>query len=90
MSEEIMKELAEIKNIVSTNKRILNIKEAATYLGMSKSKLYKLTASRGIPHSKPTNGLLFFDKEEITKWALGAKVVDAKSEAKKYLHRNVG
>lgn len=90
MENEILKELAEIKSLVLSNKKVLSCDEAADFLGMSKSKLYKLTASRVIPHSKPTNGLLFFDRDEISKWALGAKVIDPKQEAEKYLNRNVG
>ncbi len=88
MDNNILKELAEIKSLILSNKRVLSTDEAAVFLGMSKSKLYKLTASREIPHSKPTNGLLFFDKEEITQWALGSKVVDPKEEARKYISNN--
>lgn len=90
MDDNITKELAEIKSLILSNKRVLSSDEAAAFLGMSKSKLYKLTASREIPHSKPTNGLLFFDREELSKWALGAKVINPKEEAEKYLNRNAG
>lgn len=88
MENEILKALAEIKSLLLSNKKVLTTEEAAVFLGMSKSKLYKLTASRVIPHSKPTNGLLFFDRDEISRWALDAKVIDPKEEAEKYLNRS--
>lgn len=90
MYEKILNELAEIKSLILTNKKILNADEAATYLGLPKSSIYKLTAAGKIPHSKPTNRILFFDKDELTEWALSAKVINPKKEAEKYLKRNAG
>lgn len=38
------------KNVVLTQKEVLTLEEAAQYTGMKKSYLYKLTASKAIPH----------------------------------------
>ncbi len=46
----------------------MSVKEAAYYLSMSISALYKLTASGAIPHYKPNGKKIFFDKEELDAW----------------------
>lgn len=48
-------------------KDLLQSKEAADFLGISKSKLYKLTMQRLIPHKK-LFGRLCFDAEELERW----------------------
>ena len=56
-------------------KRVLTVEEAARYLGVSMSTLYKWTSQRIIPHSKVPNGnIIFFDKKTITTWALSNKI----------------
>jgi len=42
--------------------------DAALYLGITTSHLYKLVRKYDIPHSRPTNGRIFFNKEELDKW----------------------
>jgi excisionase family DNA binding protein len=56
------------------DKKILNLDELATYTGISKSYLYKLTSQGIIPHSKPFGKMIFFDKEEIDKFLLSNKI----------------
>lgn len=46
----------------------LTIKEAAAYLGLKPSYVYKLTHNRKIPFYKPSNGRLYFLTEELDKW----------------------
>ena len=50
---EIQKQLKEIKDLLIFNKKVLNLKEVAKYIGYSESHLYKLTSTNRIPHSKP-------------------------------------
>jgi len=72
--EEIQAQLDEIKEILTTNKKVLNLNEVAKYIGYSKSHIYKLTSTNQIPHSKPNGKGLFFDKDEIDYWLLKHKV----------------
>lgn len=72
----IMSKIAEIKKIMlMKQKQVLSLEEAAQFLGVSKSYMYKLTSVRTVPFSKPNGGTLFFDKEELTNWALGKKSI---------------
>lgn len=51
-------------------KKVLNINEACEYLGFKKSYLYKLTSAKIIPHSKPNNKTIFFEREKLQQWML--------------------
>ena len=62
-------------NIISTQKEVLTSDEAARYLGVSKSCLYKWTMSRQIPHYKsPTGKMCFFNRKEIEDWMQSNRV----------------
>ena len=58
----------------TTTKRVLNSKEAASYMGISLSYLHKLTMRRAIPHYKPLGKLLFFDRNELNEWLKRCRV----------------
>ncbi|MDP8209710.1 MAG: helix-turn-helix domain-containing protein [Candidatus Stygibacter australis] len=51
-------------------RRLLNSQEAAELLGLSVSKLYKLTMTRQIPHKK-VFGRLRFDEQVLEEWLEG-------------------
>lgn len=57
-----------------STKRVLNFKEAVAYTGLSASYLYKLTAARLIPHSKPVGKMVYFDRAELEAWLMRNRV----------------
>lgn len=62
-------------NIIGTQKEVLTSEEAARYLGVSKSCLYKWTMTRQIPHYKsPTGKLCFFNRAEVEAWMQSTRV----------------
>lgn len=65
LNEERIKAL---ENIFLCQKEIFNLDEAAMYIGVSKSNLYKMTASRKIPHYKPAGRYIYFERSELDKW----------------------
>lgn len=69
MTEEL-KEVAEMvtANIINCTKEVLTTDEAARYLGVSKSYLYKLTMKREIPHYKPMGKICYFNRDELEQW----------------------
>ena len=85
MTEEL-RQVADLitANIICTQKEVLTSAEAATYLGVTKSCLYKWTMSRQIPHYKsPTGKLCFFNRAEVEAWMQSCRVAtDAELEAK--------
>ena len=58
------------KNLMVCQKDILTLEEAALYLGISPSSLYKLTSARKIPYSKPNGKRCFFRRADIESWMM--------------------
>lgn len=69
MAEEI-KMLAEqiAANTIYTTKEVLTSQEAAKYMGVSMSYLYKLTMRKEIPHYKPMGKVCYFNRKELEEW----------------------
>ena len=62
-----MKKQIKIKNI-EANKAVLTLAEAAEYMGLKKSYLYRLTHEKRIRHYKPNNKMIYFKVEDIIAW----------------------
>jgi excisionase family DNA binding protein len=75
---EIPKPLADqldrIENALLLSKKVLNFEECCAYTGIGKVHMYRLTANRCIPHSKPFGKRLYFDRDEINAWLMQGKV----------------
>lgn len=68
--EEVLKRATDeivSKNIICT-KEVLTSDEAARYMGISKSYLYKLTMRGEIPHFKPMGKMCYFNRVELEQW----------------------
>ena len=53
---------------VSEAKQLLTVEEAASFLCVSKSWIFKLTSARSIPHIK-LGARTVFDRDELLSWA---------------------
>ena len=49
-------------------KEVLTLEEAAEYMGLKKSYLYRLTHEKRIRHYKPNNKKIYFKVEDIIAW----------------------
>lgn len=67
------------------HKDFLTTREAATYLNMSVSYLYKLTMERGIPYSKPLGKVCYFERADLDNW-LRKNRVATKEEIQQQAH----
>lgn len=80
-------------NQVNT-KAVLTTDEAARYLGVTKSAIYKLTMGRKIPHYRSQGGkLLYFNREEIEQWATSCKIAtkdELEAKAKSLINKKGG
>lgn len=63
-----------IEDLLLNQKSILNIDDLCRYTGLSKSWVYKKTASGQLPHYKPSGKILIFKKDEIDAWLLKNKI----------------
>ncbi len=68
--KDVLKRIADYltANITNISKEVLTSDEAARYMGISKSYLYKLTMRQEIPHYKPMGKMCYFNRHELEAW----------------------
>ncbi len=81
--ELIIEKLDNIETLIRSNLKndngtktiteVLNLKQAAEYVSLSKSAIYKKTSERGIPHFKQGKKL-YFKRSELDDWMTGLKI----------------
>lgn len=72
-------EIKKVADLVTANtifctKEVLTSDEAAKYMGISKSYLYKLTMKQEIPHFKPMGKMCYFNRMELEQWLQNNRV----------------
>lgn len=73
---------------MESERNLMTTTEAARYLGLKPSYLYKMMMRRAIPYYKPGGKLCFFAKEDLDAWLKRVRVksqVEIDSEASHYL-----
>lgn len=89
--KQIEMTLIEIKELLKVQRiKPYTFNEAAEYLGISKSYLYKLTSGGKIPYYKPFGKKIYFDKVMLDDWVYQNPVkgsADIEAEAIKYLSK---
>ena len=87
----IFERLDRIERLLTVSKEVLTFEETCDYTGISRSYLYKLTASGNIPHSKPNGKMIFFEKKKLNEWLLQnmrKSNSEIEAEAMEYNFRN--
>ncbi len=73
----IIKKLDSIEKMLTEQnmlrKDVLTFNEAAVYLDVSHSHLYKMTSTGVIPSYKPNGKKLYFNRKELDEWLLTNK-----------------
>lgn len=79
MAEEL-KQVADLvtANTIFCTKEVLTSDEAAKYMGVSKSYLYKLTMKQQIPHFKPMGKMCYFNRLELEQWLQSNRIATTK------------
>lgn len=73
---------------MESERNLMTTTEAARYLGLKPSYLYKMMMRRVIPYYKPGGKLCFFAKEDLDAWLKRVRVksqAEIDSEASRYL-----
>ena len=70
LNEDIVFVRQEVQNLKANSKNILNADEAANYLGVKKSYLYKKTSAKEITYYSGGGKLIYFKKEDLEKYLL--------------------
>ena len=71
--ENLLKTLMQNDNGTVTITEVLNLNQAAEYVSLSKSAIYKKTSERNIPHFKKGKKL-YFKKSELDLWLTSMKI----------------
>ena len=71
INQTILEKLNTIEAMLQVQQtRPMAFQEAAKYLDVSPSHLYKLTSGGKIPHFKPQGKKLYFEKSELDQWLM--------------------
>ncbi len=65
---QILKELQEIKQLLSLQKEVLTLEEFCVYAGISKHQVYHLTSKGKIKFYRPFGKLIYFDTSEVVEF----------------------
>jgi len=57
-----------LENILNDAKEVLTLEEAALFMGISKSSIYKMTHKHELPFYRPNGKLIYLEKSELLKW----------------------
>jgi excisionase family DNA binding protein len=66
--EELKERMKAMENILDNGKEILTVEEAAKFMGIARSSLYKMTSDQLIPFYRPNGKMIYFEKSEILAW----------------------
>lgn len=79
MDQKVLTKLEELKKLIKEQtllkKEVLTSREAALYLGLSLSYLYRLSSKNIVPAYKPNDGKLYFNRVELVHWMLSKRKV---------------
>ena len=68
MMEEFKRRLIVLENVLCAGKEVLTLEEAAMFMGISRSTLYKMTHNSVIPFYRPNGKLIYFEKSLLLEW----------------------
>lgn len=89
--QQIYERQQKIERMILSQKHVLTFEEAASYGGLSKSHLYKLTMNKSLPFYRPRGKMIYFDKDELDNWLLQNPITtndELESQASTYVHLN--
>ena len=71
-SQKIIQKLENIETLLlkQGDDKPLTLEEAAKYLNLSKSQMYKLTSTGKIEFYRPEGKKIYFDRQELRKWLM--------------------
>lgn len=65
---DLEKRVKQLESILDQAKDTLTVEEAAKFMGMARSTLYKMTSDNAIPFYRPNGKMIYFEKEVLVAW----------------------
>ena len=87
---ELEKRVRNLEDKFDSGNEVLTLQEAAQYMGIARSSLYKMTSNQTIPFYRPNGKLIFFDKADILTWIRQYRVFsteEIEEEARRHMER---
>ncbi len=76
--QEVEHRLTVTEDLLYEAKEVLTVEEAAKFLGLSKSFVYKMTHEGTLPFYKPNGKVCYFERAVLLKWMRSGKVSSKK------------
>ena len=73
--EELQKRMDAVEDILDNTKEVLSVEEAARFMDIARSSLYKMTSDRSIPFYRPNGKMIYFEKADILEWIRKSRVM---------------
>ena len=87
---ELEKRVRNLEEKFDSGKEVLTLQEAAQYMGIARSSLYKMTSNQTIPFYRPNGKLIFFERDDILTWIRRNRVFsteEIEEEARHHMER---
>ena len=65
---KLLKSIEDLEKYYIGAKKCLTLQEAANYLGLQRSVLYKMTSDKTISFYKPNGKMIYFEKDVLDDW----------------------
>ena len=65
---DLQKRVETLEDMLEAGKEVLTVEEAAKFIGMARSSLYKMTSDQTIPFYRPNGKMIFFEKTDLLSW----------------------
>ena len=65
---DLQKRVETLEDMLEAGKEVLTVEEAAKFMGMARSSLYKMTSDQTIPFYRPNGKMIFFEMSDILSW----------------------
>ena len=65
---DLQKRVETLEDMLEAGKEVLTVEQAAKFMGMARSSLYKMTSDQTIPFYRPNGKMIFFEKSDILSW----------------------
>jgi len=66
--DDLIQRIIVLENVLCSGKEVLTLEEAALFMGISRSTLYKMTHKNVISFFRPNGKLIYFEKSELLAW----------------------
>lgn len=87
---ELQGRVQSLEQLLHQGKDVLTLEEAAKFMGIARSSLYKMTHEQTIPFYKPNGKMIFFEKSDLLAWVQKNRVsseAEISEEAERIIQR---